>query len=244
METGHSARQFPLREGGTRAGSRSSRGGAGGSRPVLSDSPALSAYARPGAEKIGWTTARPSPDTKAAPSAVPAGDSSPPHPERPRRRPRRFNPHSGQTQTRGSSESRGGDTRPGCPARLARPSPHQLGPTHPPPFPAPPPTAAGARDPSTYWRERPGMFAELPPELAPFPPAAGPALSVPPTAAPAARRAAPPPEPEVSGAPGAAGHPSRRQAERLAAAPWLPRLVKGSHWPGGRRVSQPAPSRG
>lgn len=119
---------------------------------------------------------RPSPDTKAAPTAVPAEDSSPPHPERPRRRPRRFNLHSGQAQTRGSSESRGGDTRPGCPARLARPSPRQLGPTQPPPFPAPPAAAAGARDPSTYWRERLGMFAELPPELAPFLPASGPAL--------------------------------------------------------------------
>lgn len=59
---------------------------------------------------------------------------------------------------------------PALPGRAPPARPHD-----PPPFPAPPPAAAGARDPSTYWRERLGMFAELPPELAPFPPASGPA---------------------------------------------------------------------
>lgn len=184
---------------------------------------------------IRWTT-RPSPGRKVLPPPSPRGNSHLPVPRA------LAGGRAGSIRAR-ARRGHGAGPRadvvtpvPGAPPALPGRVPAGSAP-HRPPFPAPPPAAPGARGPSTYWRYSLGVFAELPPGPALLPPAsARPSRSHRRRAAPAAPRRSPRPE-EPRGlppTPPAAGLPH----------PGVPRLFKGSHWPGGRRVSQPAPSRG
>ncbi|XP_031959773.1 collagen alpha-1(I) chain-like [Corvus moneduloides] len=125
--------------------------------------------------------------------------------------------------------------RPPCPVKSPPSRPHA-----PSSLPRSAAGCGGARDPSTYWRERLGMFAALPPELAPFPPASGPALSVPPTAAPAA-----PPRRAPAGGRGQRSPrgcrppllpPSTPACRRTLA---FPVYLKGVTGPGGRGFPSP-----
>lgn len=241
------------REGSTRASSGSSTGGGGGSRPVLSDSSALTAYAPPGLGRSGGPPALPR-ARRLLPPPAPQGNSHLPIPRD------LAGGHAGSTRTRGRGRhgarpraevaTSAPSAPPALPGRAPTSSARAHAPSSLPRSPAgcgrcPGPSYLLARTPGGVCRAGDvcgaGDVCRVAPRAGslPAPLRPGPALSVPPTAAPAA----PPRRPRRS--PGPAEHQGLPATPPAAKHTGLPRTLafpvylKGVTGPGGGGFPSP-----